>query len=95
MSDFVPKPGSFTLFKNDYREKETQPEYKGTGADLDGKPMDIAAWVKESKTGKKFFSIKISEPFQKSEEPAKNPGLAREEDDPFPADDLDGDQIPF
>lgn len=59
MSTYTPKPGSFSLFKNDRREKDTHPEYKGTGVLPDGSPAEIAAWVKETRDGRKFFSISI------------------------------------
>lgn len=55
---YEPKPGSFSLFKNDRREKETHPEYKGDGLLPDGTPAWISAWVKEGARGK-FFSISI------------------------------------
>ena len=54
------------LFKNKNRTTDKHPEYKGT-INVGGKDYDIAAWVRESKKdGSKFFSIKVSEPYQKS-----------------------------
>jgi hypothetical protein len=55
---YTPKPGSFSLFKNDRKEKDTHPDYRGDGALLDGTPAWISAWLKEA-NGKKFFSISI------------------------------------
>lgn len=56
---YEPKPGSFSLFKNDRREKDAHPEYKGDGVLPDGTPAWISAWVKETRDGKKFFSISV------------------------------------
>lgn len=51
---------SFTLFRNDRKEKEKQPDYTGS-AEVDGVKHRVAAWINE-KDGKKFFSGKISLP---------------------------------
>lgn len=56
---YAPKPGSFSLFKNERRGKDTHPEYRGDGVLPDGTPAWISAWVKETREGKKFFSISI------------------------------------
>jgi len=56
---YEPKPGSFSLFKNDRKEKDTHPDYRGDGVTLDGQPAWISAWLKETRDGKKFFSISI------------------------------------
>ncbi len=54
------RPGSGSLFRNEYKEQgDNKPDYKGTIADLDGKQFNLAGWVKETKTGKKFFSLKM------------------------------------
>lgn len=55
---YTPKPGQFSLFKNDRKEKDTHPDYRGDGVLLDGTPAWISAWLKET-NGKKFFSISI------------------------------------
>lgn len=51
MSDFKQRDMSGTLFKNDKREKETQPNAKGTAL-IDGVEYYISAWTKEGKAGK-------------------------------------------
>lgn len=52
---------SGVLFRNDKRGNEKAPEYTGN-INVDGVEKRIAAWIKESKAGKKFFSIKVSDP---------------------------------
>ncbi len=44
------------LFKNDKKQKETQPDYTGT-ITVDGVDYWLSAWVKESKAGMKYFSL--------------------------------------
>jgi hypothetical protein len=53
-----------SLFKNDRKNNEKQPDYTGT-VNVDGKELRLAAWVKEGKNGK-FFSLKLSEPQEKT-----------------------------
>jgi hypothetical protein len=48
---YTPKDNSGTLFKNDRREKETQPNAKGTAL-IDGVEYWVSAWTKEGKAGK-------------------------------------------
>lgn len=47
---------SGSLFKNDKREKDTQPNARGT-AMIDGVLYEISAWTKETKTGDKWQSL--------------------------------------
>jgi uncharacterized protein (DUF736 family) len=55
------------IFKNE-QKTGSQPDYRGT-INVDGVDKQIALWVKESKAGKKFFSVKISEPYNAQEQP--------------------------
>jgi hypothetical protein len=54
------------IFKNNKKEKDTHPEYRGT-VNVEGKEYEISLWVKDGKAGK-FFSGKIQEPFKKETE---------------------------
>ena len=72
---------SGALFKNDYKESEKQPDYSGPFTGPNGEELRIAAWLRE-KDGKKFMSVKVSEPFKKKG------------DAPKAEPDFD-DQIPF
>jgi uncharacterized protein (DUF736 family) len=73
-----------TLFKNE-TDNEKAPTYKGK-INVNGQEWDLAAWIKTSKSGKKFMSLKVQEPFKKDGRPAK-----QAEATPFD-DDLD---VPF
>jgi hypothetical protein len=53
---FELKPGQGSLFRNDRRDSDQSPEYKG-GINIDGREFWISAWVKTAKTGAKYFSL--------------------------------------
>lgn len=53
---FEIKDMSGTLFQNDKKEKDTQPDMTGT-AKIDGMEYWISSWKKESKNGQEFFSL--------------------------------------
>ena len=51
---------SGALFKNDRKQKETEPDYKGT-INIEGVEFYLSAWVNESaRTGQKYFAIKAT-----------------------------------
>jgi hypothetical protein len=54
------RPGTWVLFRNQRRQKDTQPEYTGQLCLPDGRMMEIVSWVKEGKSGR-FFSGKIGD----------------------------------
>jgi hypothetical protein len=49
---------SGVLFRNDRRERDTQPEFTGN-LDVGGVEYWLSAWVKESKAGRKFFKLSV------------------------------------
>lgn len=53
------------LFKNKRREHDKQPEYTGN-CEVNNVDYWISAWVRESKSGEKFFSISFTPKEQKS-----------------------------
>lgn len=57
------KPESGALFKNDRKEKDSHPDYKGDAL-IDGKLWWVSAWINESKSGTKYMSMsfKLKEP---------------------------------
>jgi hypothetical protein len=97
---YEPKPGSFSLFKNDRKEKDTHPDYTGNGVLPDGTAAWINAWLKEA-NGKKFFSIQIKpkeqrpDDFRGSDRGGGTPvaGRGGSAGNAFDADDTDS--IPF
>ena len=57
MSDrFEHKNNTGSLFRNKYKTKDSQPDYKGT-AKIDNKEVDIGAWINTDKNGQKFFGF--------------------------------------
>lgn len=52
------KPNSFSLFKNDKKEKDSHPDYKGSFVDDQGREYFCDAWIKEGKSGK-FMSGRV------------------------------------
>jgi hypothetical protein len=56
------------LFKNDRKEKDTHPDYKGS-CEVDGTEYWLSAWIKDGRNGK-FMSLAFTE---KEEERAPAP----------------------
>ena len=83
MSNFEHKPGSVSIFKNDFKKSDNHPDYRGKGKDLDGNEIEIALWVKDGKNGK-FFSGKISLPREQAQSRQQEPPQRDEFDDPIP-----------
>jgi uncharacterized protein (DUF736 family) len=74
------------LFKNDRKEKETHPDYKGS-ITINGVEHWLSGWKKQGKKGT-FLSLSIGEPKQEQESPSQvNHGSQ--------GDDFDDDDIPF
>jgi hypothetical protein len=81
------KPGSFSLFKNDRKANESQPDYKGDGKDLNGNDVWVSAWLKQGSKGE-FFScslqLKADKPQQQPTQKAAPQKQSRDSDDiPF------------
>jgi hypothetical protein len=83
------------LFVNERKQSDTQPSHTGT-ARLAGQMWRVAAWPRETKTGARYLSLKLSPLEQaavsapeaagaaKSPEPASAPQQAEFDDDiPF------------
>lgn len=62
---FVQKPNFGSIFKNDKKEKDTQPDWRGSIALPDGTQMELAGWIKRSNGGDEYISLKLSEPREK------------------------------
>ena len=84
------RDNSGSLFKNDRKENENQPGYTGKCM-VNGKPMQVSAWVKEGKNGK-FFSLSFQERWKPAGEPDKANGYMK---DPLPLNEYPDEEIPF
>lgn len=83
MSDFKNDPGFGQLFRNKYKDKDSQPDHKGSMTTPDGHEWDISAWVKDGKNGK-FFSLSIQEKWVKPDSDESKPAPEDFDDDiPF------------
>jgi len=69
-----------SLFKNDRKESDTHPDYKGSAL-LNGVEYFLDAWINTSKSGDKYISLKF-----KPKEQSQSQGHA-------PTRDLDDDVI--
>lgn len=86
------KDGEGALFKNEDRESEQHPHYRGN-IRINGQDYWLSAWLKESKAGKKYMSLSAQpKRVQEHRGAARNPP-AREPDPP-PSNQFD-DDIPF
>lgn len=54
-----------SLFKNQRKEKETQPDYTGSAV-INEKKYQISAWINTSQNGQKYFRLLFSEALEKS-----------------------------
>jgi uncharacterized protein (DUF736 family) len=57
------KNNTGAIFKNERKEHERQPDYRGT-AMIRGQKTDISLWINESKTGVKYFGATFSDPYK-------------------------------
>ena len=90
---FEQRDNSGSLWKNDRKTKDNQPDRTGT-AMVDGKMYYISGWLKETRDGDPFLSLAFTpkeENERRSATPAKYNSSGRKVDG---FDDLD-DNIPF
>lgn len=80
MAEYQMKDMTGSLFDNDKGDNNMRPDMRGTIM-IDGTKYSLSAWSNESKAGKKYLGLKISE-FQ--EKPASNgAGQAMDDEIPF------------
>ncbi|HEY1326260.1 MAG TPA: DUF736 domain-containing protein [Casimicrobiaceae bacterium] len=78
---FVMKDGQGSLFKNDRKEAENQPDYTGKVL-IDGTVYRLAAWIKNGKNGK-FMSLSAKPDDEQAKPVSKQAGDAPSDDIPF------------
>ena len=77
------KPNTGSLFRNDKKEADTHPDYKGSGL-INGVDHWLDAWINTSTAGVKYMSLKFK------------PKEAQSERRSAPAHDVDlDDDVPF
>lgn len=91
MSQEYDNTNRWALFKNDRKEKDTQPDYTGS-LNVDGVEYYLDAWLKEGSKGK-FFSGKIKPKAQPSggngaKSRSAQAAAQASSDAPFPDDDI-------
>ena len=59
MSGYVPKDNSGSLFVNDKKERESQPDRRGS-ARIDGVDYWVSGWVKKKEDGTAWMSMSFS-----------------------------------
>lgn len=82
------------LFKNDRKEKDSHPDYKGS-CEVNGVEMWLSAWIKEGAKGK-FMSLSFEPKQQVSQAPApQRQATAPRKPQGVVPDFDDGSDIPF
>lgn len=76
---FKQKDNSGVLFKNDKKSTDKHPDYNGNCL-IDGVDYFMAAWIKTSESGRKYFSFSFTK---------------KGKDAPKKADQDDLDSVPF
>ena len=78
------------LFKNDRKEKENHPDYKGNYTDANGAEFWLSAWLKKDKNGNTFMSLSTT-----AKDDAHNGGMQQARKAAKPAEEIAFDDIPF
>ena len=91
MSEYQQKDDSGVLFKNDKKETDQHPDYKGN-AMIDGTEYWFSAWINTSKTGTKYMKLSFNK-----KEVAHNNGVfeVQQAIAPIPAEQYADTDIPF
>lgn len=82
MSTYEQKPDTGALFINDKREKDTQPNAKGSAL-IDGVEYWVSAWTNTSSKGTKYQSLKFERKSEKFDNTAELQSEALNDDVPF------------
>jgi uncharacterized protein (DUF736 family) len=76
------RDGSGTLFKVQDKKNERGPDYTGDCM-IVGEVFRMAAWIRESESGRKFMSFKFEPKEEQQSRPAAKPRPVEDDDIPF------------
>lgn len=82
------KPDTGSLFVNDRREKDSQPNAKGTAL-IGGIQYWVSAWTNETKGGQKYQSLKFERKDDRNQSASRDAADSRER-----AQSYDDDSLP-
>jgi len=86
------QPQTGVLFKNDKKESDKHPDYKGRVTESDGTERWLAAWINEAQSsGQKYMKLSIGEPCEQGNSQQANQGGGSFDG---PSDEFN-DSIPF
>ena len=93
------RENSGSLFKNDRKEKDVQPDYRGQAL-IGGVEVWVSGWVKKAANGTSFMSLSFTPKDQQANAAQRQQtpisGQANTAPKPAAADDFDDDlSIPF
>lgn len=77
--NYVHPNGSGSLFKNNYKEKPNQPDFKGSITLPDGSEKELAGWKGTTQGGDVKLSIKISDKYVKPQSNDTNQSKSSED----------------
>lgn len=63
---FERKNNTATVFLNQFKQKETHPDYTGAGL-ICGKKMLVSIWIKTDKNGNRYMSMSFQAPKPKNQ----------------------------
>jgi len=89
MSEYQTKDFTGVLFKNDKREKDSQPQAKGSAV-IDGREYWVSAWTNKSAKGTVYQSLKFT-----AKDEVHNAGMAKVQETLAPETADFEDDIPF
>ncbi len=84
MSDYD-NTNTGALYKNDKEGNEKRPDYKGT-VDVEGVVYNVSSWIRTSKGGQKYMSLKLEKKeggSAKKAAPQKQSAADMDDDIPF------------
>ena len=83
MSQYQPKPGTFSLFVNGKKSSDKAPDYRGDGVLLDGTRVEVAGWKRTANSGTVYLSCTIGPPRPREGQPQQAQQTLPMDDAPF------------